>query len=155
MIRSRLKNKGNKSKNPIDIIKFRRQRNLVTNLNKQAKLQYFEKVSVGCNSKPFWKACKPYFSNKNSNIQENMLLEKDTLLSKEKDVASNFNKHFGSIADSLNLFSWPEDSLLSSRNDTINFIIKKICLSPKHKSNKEKFKIKSEFSFNLVSAETI
>ena len=35
------------------------------------------------NSKPFWKARKPYFSNKNTNIQENiMLLEKDKLLSK-------------------------------------------------------------------------
>ena len=34
-----------------------------------------------------------------------MLLEKDKLLSKQKDVASTFNKHFGSITDSLNLFS--------------------------------------------------
>ena len=39
MIRSYLKNKANKSKSPIDIVKFKRQRNLVTNLNKQAKLQ--------------------------------------------------------------------------------------------------------------------
>ena len=38
MIRSLLKNKANKSKNPIDIAKFKRQRNLVANLNKQAKL---------------------------------------------------------------------------------------------------------------------
>ena len=98
MIRSRLKNKANKSKNPIDISRFKRQRNLVANLNKQAKLQYFEKLSVDCNSKPFWNACKPYFSNKNSNIKENiMLLEKDKLLSKQKDVASTFNRHFGSV----------------------------------------------------------
>ena len=104
MIRSRLKNKANKSKNPVDIAKFKRQRNLAANLNKQPKLQYFEKLSVDCNSKPFWKACKPYFSNKNSNIQENiMFLEKDKLLSKQKDVASTFHKHFGSITDSLNL----------------------------------------------------
>ena len=35
------------------------------------------------NYKPFWKARIPYFSNKNTNIQENiMLLEKDKLLSK-------------------------------------------------------------------------
>ena len=139
MIRSRLKNKANKSKNPIDIVKFKRQRNLVTNLNKQAKLQYFEKLSVDCNSKPFWKACKPYFSNKNSNIQDNiMLLEKDKLLLKQKDVASNFNKHFESITDSLNLFSWPEDTSMLSGNKAINSIIKKISLSPKYKSNKEK-----------------
>ena len=35
-------------------------------------------------------------------IQENkMLLEKDKMLSKQKDVASVFNKHFRSITDSL------------------------------------------------------
>ena len=40
---------------------------------------------IDCNSKPFWKACKPYFSNKNSNIQENiMLLEKDKMLSNKR-----------------------------------------------------------------------
>ena len=56
--------------------------------SKEKELQYFQKLSVDCNSKPFWKACKPYFSNKSSNIQENiMLLEKDKFLSKQKDVA--------------------------------------------------------------------
>ena len=45
-------------------------------------MEYFEKLGVDGNSKPFWKACKLYFSNKNSNIQENIrLLEKDKLLS--------------------------------------------------------------------------
>ena len=141
MIRSRLKNKANKSKNPIGIAKFKRQKNLVQNLNKQAKLQYFENLSVDCNSKPFWKACKPYFSNKNSNMQENiMLLEKDKLLSKQKNVASTFNKHFGSITDSLNLFSWPEDTSMSSRNDTINSIIKKFACHTSIKAIKKKFK---------------
>ena len=52
-----------------------------------------------------------------------MLLKKYKLLLKQKDVASTFNKHFGSITDSLNLFSWPEDTSLSSRIDTINSII--------------------------------
>ena len=152
MIRSRLKNRANKSKNPIGIVKFKRQGNLVTNLNKQTKLQYFEKLSVDCNSKPFWKSCKPYFLNKSSYIQENiMLLEKDELLSKQRGVISTFNKHFESITDSLNLFSWPEDTSMSSRNDTVNSIIKKFAFHPSIKAIKEKFKIKSKFSFNLVS----
>ena len=88
MIRLRLKNQP---KNPIDIVKLKWQRNLMANLNKQAKLHHFEKLSVDCNSKPFWKARKPYFSNKSSNIQENrMLLEKDKLLSKTKGCRFNF-----------------------------------------------------------------
>ena len=88
MIRSCLQINSNKSKNPSDIVKFKWQRNLVENLNKQAKLQYFEKISVDGSSKPFWKARKPYFSNKNSDTQENiMLLENDESLSKQTDVA--------------------------------------------------------------------
>ena len=88
MIRSCLKNQSNKSKNPVDIVKFKQEQNLVKNLIKQAKLQFFEKLSVDFDSKPFWKACKLYFSNKNYNIQENiMLLEKDKLLLKQKDAA--------------------------------------------------------------------
>ena len=55
-----------------------------------------------------------------------MLLEKDKLLSKQKDVASTFTRHFVSITDSLNLFSSPEDISISSGNDTINSIIKKL-----------------------------
>ena len=64
MIGSCLKNKANKSEIPSGIVKFKRQQNLLANLNKEAKLQYFEKLSVDCYSKPFWKACKPYFSKK-------------------------------------------------------------------------------------------
>ena len=67
-----------------------------------------------------------------------MLFEKDKWLSKQKDVASTFNKHFGSITDSLNLFSWPEDISMSSGNHTVNSIIRKKWLSSKYKSNKEK-----------------
>ena len=84
-----------------------------------------------------------------------MLLEKGKLLSKQKNVASTFKKHFGSITDSLNLFSWPEDTSMSSGNDTINSIIKKFAFQPSIKAIKKKFKIKSEFSFNLVCTETI
>ena len=58
-------------------------------------------------------------------MQENILLKKNKLLSKQKDVVSTFSKHFGSITDLLNLFSWPEDTSMSSGNDTINSIVKK------------------------------
>ena len=137
MIGSHLKNKANKSKSTNDIVKVKGQQNQMTNLNKQAQLQYFEKLSV--DFKPFWKACKPYFSNKNSNIQENiMLLEKDELLPKQKDVASTFNKHFGSITDSLNLLSRPKDTSISSGSDTTDSIIKKFAFHPSIKAVKKK-----------------
>ena len=47
MKRSRLKNKVNKTKKPIDISNFKKQRNYVVNLNKQAKFGYLNiEVSV-------------------------------------------------------------------------------------------------------------
>ena len=44
---------------------------------------------------------------------------------------------------------------MSSRNGTINSIIKKFACHPNIRAIKKKFKIKSEFPFNLVSTETI
>ena len=67
-----------------------------------------------------------------------MLLEKDKLLSKQKDVAAIFNKHFGSITDYSNLFSWPKDTSMSSGNDTINCISKKFVFPQSIKAIKKK-----------------
>ena len=52
MKRSRLKNKANKTKKPIDISNFKKQRNYVVNLNKQAKFGYFSSYNSADN-KPF------------------------------------------------------------------------------------------------------
>ena len=52
-----------------------------------------------------------------------MWLEKDELLSKQKDVASTFNKHFGPVTDLLNLFSWPEDISVSSENTQLTALL--------------------------------
>ena len=41
MKRSRLKNKANKTRNHLDIRNYKKQRNIEANLNKEAKLQYF------------------------------------------------------------------------------------------------------------------
>ena len=67
---------------------------------------------------------------------------------------STFNKHFGSITDSLNVFSWREDTSMSLENDSINSTIKKIAFHRSINTIWTKFKIKSEFSFNHVSTDT-
>ena len=67
-----------------------------------------------------------------------ILLEKNKLLSKQKDVASTFNKHFGSITDLLKLLVHPK--ILHCHH----------CLSPNIKTINKKIKIKNEFSFNHV-----
>ena len=66
-----------------------------------------------------------------------MLLEKDKFLLKQKDVASIFNKHFGSTTDSSNFLSWPDDTKMSSENDAINSIIKRFAFHQSIKAIKK------------------
>ena len=65
MKRLRLKNKTNRSKNPVDTANYKRQRDLIISLNRQAKFEYF-KVSNTEGSRSFWETCKSYFSNKHA-----------------------------------------------------------------------------------------
>ena len=51
-----------KTKDPVHIRNYKKQRNYVVNLNKQVKLDYFRKNDSNDN-KRFWVNCKPYFSN--------------------------------------------------------------------------------------------
>ena len=62
MKRSKLKNKANKIKSVYDLIKYKKQRNLVTKLNKNCKKEFFDNFEIKNNSKSFWDKCKPYFS---------------------------------------------------------------------------------------------
>ena len=66
MKRSRLKNKAKRTKAPTDIVNYKKQRNLVVSLNREAKYEYFNEVSNSESSRPFWETCKPYFSNKHA-----------------------------------------------------------------------------------------
>ena len=91
MKRSRLKNKANKTKNHLDIRNYKKQRNMVVNLNKEAKPQYFNNYD-STNTKPFWENCKPYFSNKHSKADTNIILsENGDLIFKNGIIANKFN----------------------------------------------------------------
>ena len=50
-----LQNKANRTKNPLDIMNYRKQRNYVTKLNKTAKLEYFNNLKLGKGNKPIEK----------------------------------------------------------------------------------------------------
>ena len=64
MLRLKLTNYANKSKDTKDIKIYKQQRYLVADLNKNNKDLYFSKLDIYKESKPFWNACKPYFTNK-------------------------------------------------------------------------------------------
>ena len=86
MKRSKLKNKANKTKNPFDIINYKKQSNYVTKLNKTAKLEYFNNLKLDI-----------------------ILNENRELLLKDKDIADTFNEYFRSIVESLDLYKWESE----------------------------------------------
>ena len=67
-----------------------------------------------------------------------MSAEKGKLLSKHKDVASTFSEPFGSITDSLDLFSLPGDNSISAGNGKVSSIIEKLAFHPRMKAIKKK-----------------
>ena len=62
MLRSSLKNKANKTKSDLDIAAYKKQLNYVVALNQKSKYNYFNNLDVSKGVKPFWKTCKPHFS---------------------------------------------------------------------------------------------
>ena len=73
--------------------------------NKDNKYSYFSNLDIRKESKPFWNARKPYFTNKHGRGNTSiMLVEKEELILGEKKIRSIFNTYFGNIVQSLNLF---------------------------------------------------
>ena len=105
MKRSKLKNKANKTKNPLAIMNYKKLSNYVTKLNKTSELEYFNNLKLGKDKKPYWEKCKPYFTNKHRKADTDIILnENGELLLNDKDIADTFNEYFGSIAESLDLY---------------------------------------------------
>ena len=152
---SQLKNKANKTKSVDDLIKYKKQRNLVVKLNKNCKKEFFDNLETKNNSKSFWDKCKPYFSNKHSKGDSDILLiEKTELLLKNKKVADVFNSYSQSITDSLDLFEW-HLGLTDQIYDSIDRIIDSFWFHPSIKNIKRNYKITSKFFFKPVSEEFV
>ena len=99
---SKLKNKANKFKKPLDTMNYKRQVNYVRKFRKTAKIEFFNNLKTGKDNKLFWEKRKPYFTNKHSKADTGIMLnENGELLLKDKDIADTFNKYFRSIVEYL------------------------------------------------------
>ena len=59
----------------------------------------------------FWKTVKPHFSDKGSNSKRITLLENDSILTDDKDIAKTMNNFFINITKNLNLQPYKDSSL--------------------------------------------
>ena len=124
MKRSVLKQKASRTKQQEDITKHKKQRNLVVKLIRETKLHCFNNSETSKNMKPFWDKCRRYFSNKHVHgdskiiliekeeitTNTNEIVEKETLLVNNDEIAKAFNKHFAEAVDKLDTFEWPSNN---------------------------------------------
>ena len=154
MKRSQLKNRANKTKDPKDILKYKKQGNYVVKLNNQSKQEHFDSLNSFLDPKVFWKSCKPYFSNKHSFGESKIALnESGKILTENIKIVYTFNSYFKSVTDSLEIFYWPLQPDVSC--DKVENIIKRFSNHPSIIKIKHKFKISKKFSFQCVSEATL
>ena len=95
---------------------------------------------------------KPYFNDKGSNSRRITLLENDSILTDDKDIAKTMNNFFINITKNLNLKPYKDSSLTNINEITSNFdnhvSVKKI---------KESFPniVSSDFNFQEFAREDI
>ena len=71
-------------------------------LNNQSKHEHFDILNLFLDSMPFWKSCKPYFSNNNLFGDSKIVLnESGEILTENKKIAKTFNSNLESVTDSL------------------------------------------------------
>ena len=148
MKRSRFENKANKTKGPTDIRNYKKHQNFVVNINKEAKLKYFSKCESNDN-KTFWKNCKPYFTNKHSKADTDVILSDDgELILKITKIANTFNDHLESILITL---AWITGIIIHChRRKVLIGLIQRYKNHPSIKKLKEKFNNAHIFSFEPV-----
>ena len=83
MKRFQLKGIANKTGKDIGLYNFRKQRNLIVNLNKKEKKKFQNSLSMENGSNLFWENCKHYFSNKGIKTLGNMILSAKSLILKK------------------------------------------------------------------------
>ena len=121
---------------------------MVVKLNKKYKREYYEHLNVATNSKPFCDKCKRYFSNKLAKGDfNNVLIEKDEILPKNKKIADFLNSYFDWVTDSLDLFFWSIQTD-NENTDALQKILKRVQNRPSLIKIKQLLNNQDNFPFN-------
>ena len=105
MLRSRLRNRYNRDQTIENWNKFRKHRNSCVKLFRKEKRNYYNSlgISLVTDNKKFWKTVKPFFSDKLQSKNKIVLIEDETIISKDVEVAETMNEFFVSVTDSLGI----------------------------------------------------
>ena len=155
MLRTRLKNIAAKTKLPEDMANYRKQRNLVVNLNRKSRSSFYHSITTQSQSKNFWKECKPLFSNKINTMAERILLvENERIVSDDRDVATTFNEYFNRITETLDIPAWGS-TFVPKTDDPVRNAIAKYSNHPSICKIKGDFPCDEGFELQQVTLEEV
>ena len=122
-------------------------------LDNQSK-QHFDSLNPFLDSKPFWKSCKPYFSNRHLFGDSKIALnENGEIVTGNMNIAKAFNSYLEAVTDSLELFDWSLQSNISYGK--VQNIIKTFSNHPSIIKIKDISKPSKVFSLQCVSEAAI
>ena len=159
MLRSQLENKFFKEGTEIYWNALKKQRNYCNRLYKKERKNYYSNLDIKniTDNKNFWNTVKPLFGDKGGVKEKIVLIENNTIISDNTEVAQTFNNFF---ADTVNTLGIVENQLLLNHeigNNTqgVEEAIKMFETHPSIISIIENVKIECSFSFTCISAEDI
>ena len=102
-VKNMLKRKYDKCKNKTNWLRFRTQRNIVTNMRKKSMRIFMQnKCNVTKGGGGFWEAVKPLISHKSVKKNDNIiLLNNDDIVNNRSDVCNIFNEYFINVTSDI------------------------------------------------------
>ena len=155
--RSRLRKKANKTGNVDDITNYKTQRNLVKHLNYTTKKLYYRNLDpqkLDMNRK-FWKKFKPFFSNKCSPSEKMIIVEKETVLPDDKQIAECMNNYLVNVTKTLNIEKWPDKESTMNTDDVVLKAIHKYSHHPSIIAIKSNVNVIAKFNFEHIFPEEV
>ena len=110
MVRSKLRNKFLKNRSEEDRKAYNKQRYMCFKLLKKTRRSYFSNLNTKrvVHNKKFWKTVKSSFSDKSNNFESINLVENNSIIADDNEVANIFNEYFSNLVEGLNLH-FPEN----------------------------------------------
>ena len=150
MTRTRLFNKLRKFNCPDNQLAYKRQRNYCVKRLKRLEKDFYNNLNVKkvTDNKHFWKTIKPNFTDEILKDEKRILVEDDTVVSAEADLAKIFKDHFENIVESLHI---ERPCKVDLDGDPVLSAIKKFFQRPSILKIKENTDSSTCFSFHKVS----
>ena len=105
MIRSKLRNKLNKSRICVNLQNYRKQRTKCIKVLRNSKQQYFNNLNSKSitGTRKFWKTMKPLFANKSKTSNTIIIQENNRIIKDNSKISHTLNKYFTNLTKTLKL----------------------------------------------------